>query len=385
MKTSQPPPRAPPVNHKPSELSNKVLDSVRKLSIPTLRYGKNSPDNFAKFEKDLSVVCGMEFGTVFTAIKNGAYPLFEDPVLTDVEEQEGLARADQAAMPEQTPEQVADKAARLVLIDDYYGNLSPSKVIRLNAMFYEKYKSEVKFIESERKKLIDLKPRLFWTILGNLSPESTDRVKSHLLDKWTALEKSQDPLVLYQAIKATHTAFGTGADPTDAAKTRSRYHTLKMGEREGLSSFKERHDTMVRAMEALGLTPPSEAEQTADLLTKVNSTFAPAAAKIEDAYKIAGTFPKTNFEAFRLLTELTADKQVYSSSSATFMATKESDQQVKPEKKQGAPKPELNRSSGGNNRTIDNSNRNSEGSESRSRSRPTNRRQGREVSLTGKP
>lgn len=70
------------------EVSHKISDSVRKFNITTLKFDKNNPSNFAQLEKDLSIVGGIEFGYLFTHVKNGVYPKFEYPTLTDVDEHE---------------------------------------------------------------------------------------------------------------------------------------------------------------------------------------------------------------------------------------------------------------------------------------------------------
>jgi hypothetical protein len=260
----------------------------------------------------MSIAAGMEHGNLFAAVRNGKYPDPTYPALTDIEEQEEFSRKACDDMPGTTPEEVEKKAAELAAIDLYYNALTQSQKTRLNIMYQKRYEAELKTLEDEKREINQNKSKLFWTIMGCISNESLDRVKSLLLEKWEALELSQDPLTLYKALKETHTAFGSGADPTDAARTRNRYYALKQFEKESLSTFKDRHDTMIRAFKALGIDVPSEEEQAADLLSKVNGHYAPAASKIEDSYKITKLFPKTTFEAFRLLTELTADKQVFS-------------------------------------------------------------------------
>lgn len=42
--------------------------------ISILRYDKSSPSSFAKFYKDLEVVAGKEYGSLFTSTKTGSYP-----------------------------------------------------------------------------------------------------------------------------------------------------------------------------------------------------------------------------------------------------------------------------------------------------------------------
>jgi len=70
MKTSGSSPKAPPKSM--VESSYKPASSVGKYSITTLRYDRNSPGNFSRFERDLSIVGGLEFGALFEAVRNGS-------------------------------------------------------------------------------------------------------------------------------------------------------------------------------------------------------------------------------------------------------------------------------------------------------------------------
>ena len=75
-------------------------------------------------------------------------------------------------------------------------------------------------------------------------------------------------------------------------------------------------------MESLGITFPTREDQAADFITKVNAHYAPAATKIDDACRMLGHYPKTTFEAFKLLTELTAEKAFTGISNTTFTTTR---------------------------------------------------------------
>ena len=185
-------------------------------------------------------------------------------------------------------------------------------------MYEERWKAELKSVEDAKRRFRENKPKLYWLIRAHMSPESIDRVRAKMLDEFDQLEIMQDPLILWTNTKATHTAYGSGVDFSDASRAEARYHGIKQHERESLSSFKERLETMVKAMQALGLDLPSEQRQAAHLLTKVNSTFEPAARKIEDNYRLSGPYPATTFEAYKMLSELTVDKAIQGSTSVTF-------------------------------------------------------------------
>jgi hypothetical protein len=71
----------------------------------------------------------------------------------------------------------------------------------------EDYKLESRMRHQRRKDLVKDKKKLFFTIWANMSEVSLQKVKEHLtVPVWLELElNSQDPLILWNAIKATHT------------------------------------------------------------------------------------------------------------------------------------------------------------------------------------
>jgi hypothetical protein len=132
------------------------------------------------------------------------------------------------------------------------------------------------------------------------------------------MDREMDPFKLFKALRDTHTAVSIGAKQLDASRARTKYQLLKQGEKESLVAFKNRMDTLLKSLEALGMDIPTDEEQAADLICKVNSHFAPAAKKIEDQILMSGQGPKTTFEAFKLITELSADKTFTASGNTTF-------------------------------------------------------------------
>ena len=281
----------PPAREASGPKAESTPSSSRYPKIAILRHDKECHSNIAKFEKDIAIASGLEFGDLFTFAKTGSYPTFESPHLTDIDEQEILDRAKAALLPP-GPEQDAETQR----LDDLY-DLTASEKYRFNKMYEERWKAELKSVEDAKRRFKENKPKLYWLIRAHMSPESIDRVRAKMLDEFDQLEIMQDPLILWTNTKATHTAYGSGVDFTDASRAEARYHGIKQHERESLSSFKERLETMVKAMQALGLDLPSEQRQAAHLLTKVNSTFEPAARKIEDNYRLSGPYPATTFEA----------------------------------------------------------------------------------------
>ena len=264
-----------------------VSEFVKNFNIPMLKYDNNAPSNWSAFLKALSTVAGIQFGSLFQYVQDGAYPAFDMPVLKScaMNKQLDLERIN-ALYPDQTSPEYLEALA----IHTAQFNISEAERDVLDTMYLEDYRAARKQVEELRSKLNDNKPKLYWLIKANLSPESLQCVSAKLLDRFEIMDREADPLLLFKTLKETHTAFGTGARPSDAARARSKYHLLKQGDKESLSSFKERLDTHIKAMEALGLDIPSPEEQAADLITKVNAHFAPAATKNDDAFRMTSKY-----------------------------------------------------------------------------------------------
>ena len=289
-------------------------DIVKSFQVPELKYDKDSPSNWNEFVKALSLVAGIEYGDLFTHVMNGKYPDLDMPSLTSyaVEKKKDLAEinAKYADTDPLKAQAVADHNATW--------NLGPDEIKLKDFMYIEEYRASLKRVDDYKTKLASNKPKLYFLIKASCSLGSLERVRAKLLSEYEVMEFEMDPLKLFNALRETHTAYGQSGIPADAARARNRYATLKQGEKESLSQFKERMDTLLRAMDSLGIALPSEADQTADLLTKVNAAYLPAATKIDDAFRITGVYPKTPFEAFRLLSELTAEKAFTGSTNTTF-------------------------------------------------------------------
>ena len=146
--------------------------------------------------------------------------------------------------------------------------------------------------------------KLFWLIKSQLSTESLDVIKQHLLEEYAKLELSQDPLTLWNAIKATHTSYSTGLKAADDAKARHLYQMFKQGKDQSLTEFKEKHEAILRSMESLGLSIPTEDQQATDFLQKLNEKNARKKLTIENNARLGGPYPTTLFEAYKLVSEL---------------------------------------------------------------------------------
>jgi len=153
---------------------------------------------------------------------------------------------------------------RIAEITNKYRAFSRPEVIEMNEALKEQWKCELKALADKKSKIMENKSKLYWLIRGNMSAESVDRVKAYLGAKFDDLEESADPLLLWRAIRDTHTAYSTGSNYSDAARVKLAYNNIKQYPGESLSGYKDRIDVAVKAMIAVGLTPPSEQEMAAD-------------------------------------------------------------------------------------------------------------------------
>jgi len=183
----------------------------------------------------------------------------------------------------------------------------------MNEALKEQWKCELKALADKKSKIMENKSKLYWLIRGNMSAESVDRVKVYLGVKFDDLEESRD----------THTAYySTGSYYSDAARVKLAYNNIKQYPGESLSGYKDRIDVTVKAMIAVGFTPPSEQEMAADFLTKVNAGYEIKAMFTESNHRHGGEYPTTLYEAFQCLSELSTEKSINSLSSSVFHVKK---------------------------------------------------------------
>ena len=139
-----------------------------------------------------------------------------------------------------------------------------------------------------------------------------------MLEEYSKLELSQDPLTLWTAIKATHTSYSTGLKAADDAKARRMYSAFKQGKDETLTEFKEKHESIIRSIESLGLSVPPDDQQAADFLEKLNEKYGRRRLILENNACMGGPYPKTLFEAYRIISELADLPTINATSSSVF-------------------------------------------------------------------
>ena len=143
-----------------------------------------------------------------------------------------------------------------------------------------------------------------------------------MLEEYSKLELSQDPLTLWNAIKATHNSYSTGLKAADDAKARHMYSAFKQGKDQTLTEFKEKHESIIRSIESLGLSVPPEDQQAADFLEKLNEKYGRRRLILENNARMGGPYPKTLFEAYRIISELADLPTINATSSSVFTTTR---------------------------------------------------------------
>ena len=143
-------------------------------------------------------------------------------------------------------------------IDQRYRDMEDEEIQALESALKLEWENEIKAASTEKVKRKQDKIKLFWLIKSQLSSESLDVIKQHMLGEYAKLELSQDPLTLWNAIKATHTSYSTGLKEADDAKARHLYQVFKQGKDQSLTEFKEKHEAILRSMESLGCLFPQK-------------------------------------------------------------------------------------------------------------------------------
>ena len=288
----------------------------KRSDLPVLKYDKYSYANFFRFEKELEQVAGYEFGDLFSFSKTGRYPVIKIPPKRTIE---NLIQDEKSELPTDLEEE--DYNLECNDIEQRYEDMSNEELLALETALKIEWENEIKACANEKVKRKQDKVKLFWLIKSQLSTESLDVIKQHMLAEYAKLELSQDPLTLWNAIKATHTSYSTGLKAADDAKARHLYQAFKQGKDQSLTEFKEKHEAILRSMESLGIAIPTEGEQAADFLQKLNEKNARKRLTIENNARLGGAYPTTLFEAYKLVSEL-ADLPTINATSSSVFATK---------------------------------------------------------------
>ena len=184
-------------------------------------------------------------------------------------------------------------------------------------------------LKSYQKKMDDLdqdKPKMYGDLIGNLSPESLQKVMS--TEGWKEIERSRDPLRLWLKIKETHLAADDSIPIVAIIEAKQRYYQLNQGANESIVQFLKRHEDSIQAISALiegyveqvkarappvGVPPavgvveipdpeiPTDAEQAALFIKSLDkSRYSGYRANLLNLVKsgVRAHYPKTLMEAF---------------------------------------------------------------------------------------
>jgi len=118
------------------------------------------------------------------------------------------------------------------------------------------------------------------------------------------VEAELDCLQLWMAVKRAHTTYSSRLKEVDESKVRAAYSMLKQHKMETITAFKGRMEVYIRSMESLGMSVPSEGQLAADFISKLNDSYDTKRNIVFNNAKLGGSYPKTFFEAYKLMTEL---------------------------------------------------------------------------------
>lgn len=277
-----------------------------------LKYDRFSATSFANFERDLRLVAGQEYDYLFGHIIEGRHPTLQLPLPTsvDVMHEDTIREYDKEIaylelLPAPRNQDDEEKLDLLKELKDEeiekFHNLSDAKKKLQDLALQEDYKARVKEETAKMAKYKSDSPKLYWLIRRNMSEESVDKIKEYLGSRWEDSERDQDPVQLWDAIKKTHTAYSTGNPYMDKQSVRQSYSDMKMHPAETLVNMKLRFTTAIRAMESLGINPPTEEEQAADFIAKLDHRWSTLKTQLSNDF-IRGlrNQPKTLMEAYQL-------------------------------------------------------------------------------------
>ena len=302
--------------------------SVVKGKISTLTYDKFSYQNFYRFEREIEEAVGVEFGDLFSSFsKTGKYPVDRIPVLKTIDDlmKEELAAAEDEDSEDDESEKKSKKTVKSK-IKEKYRNMDEEAKKFLQEGLKEEWKAEIKTIATEKAKRKQDKIKLYWIIRSHLSVPSLDAVKQYLLEDWADVEQAQDPLLLWRAVKQTHTSYSSGLKQADDARARKAYAKFAQQFNETLTDYKERMENLLRAMSAMGLDIPSDEQQAADFLDRLNDKYSKKRVLIENNARMGGEYPSTLFEAYKIVSEL-VDVPTFNTTTTSVFNTSETSAQ----------------------------------------------------------
>jgi hypothetical protein len=168
----------------------------------------------------------------------------------------------------------------------------------------EDYKEEREIIIRKNAKIRSMASQMFAHIMVHLSEESSATVKE--ADDWDEIETEEDPVRLWNRVRATHLTTTSSNSELDKLRTRKLYNSLKRFKNESLTSFKLHATNALNVLEAVQETEPSAQAQAQaqamDFISRLDvSKFADLQKSLENNVILGtGSYPKTLNEAYTI-------------------------------------------------------------------------------------
>jgi hypothetical protein len=194
--------------------------------------GENIKTNLKDLTEQLKVIAGVEFGDAFYCVRLGEYFTYEgepyrDKVTYLEHRLNELDKKIADAVSANEKKALRDKKAALTARHEAK---SEAAIKAEDAGRMEEFKMEARRRHQKIDKLDGDKRKLFFTIWANMSEASLQKVKEHLtIPVWLELElTSQDPLILWNAIKSTHTVVEQDNNQLTLFAAEAAYNNIKM-------------------------------------------------------------------------------------------------------------------------------------------------------------
>jgi hypothetical protein len=183
-----------------------------------------------EFTEQLAFVAGVKFGDAFNCVRLGEYFTYaSEPYRSTTSHHLYTVRKldEEIAATENQAEKRALRSRKETLEKEHNAK-TPEELVDTGRL--EEWKNENRTNTKKRIKLDEDKKKLFFTIWANMSEVSLQKVKEHLtVPVWLELElNSLDPLILWNAIKATHTVVKQDNDKLTLFAAEAAYNNIKM-------------------------------------------------------------------------------------------------------------------------------------------------------------
>jgi hypothetical protein len=284
--------------------------------LPILIYGKgeNIKTNLVEFTEQLAFVAGVEFGDAFNCVRVGEYFTYAiEPYRGTISEHlYTLRKLDEEIAA--TGNQAEKRALRLrkETLDKDHNAKTPDEIADEDTGRLEDWKGKNRSNQKKRVKLDKDKKKLFFTIWANMSEVSIQKVKEHLtVPVWLELERnSQDPLILWNAIKATHAIVKQDNDELTLFAAENAYNNIRMKPDELPNSYYNCINEAVDMVKSQGVDVESERtySEKAKVLRMVKGLDSVRFGELrftldQDQKRGLNTMPKTMLEALQLINE----------------------------------------------------------------------------------